>query len=63
MSPEAINFLRFTSASDVFSFGVCIWECFTYGEMPWQGKTSAEVSFYLFNLKIENRKMYESISF
>ena len=44
MSPEAINFLRFTTASDVFSFGVCMWECFTYGQMPWQGKTSAEVS-------------------
>jgi serine/threonine protein kinase len=51
MSPEAINFLRFTTASDVFSFGVCMWECFTYGQMPWQGMTSAEVIFYLFNLK------------
>jgi serine/threonine protein kinase len=46
MSPEAINFLRFTTASDVFSFGVCMWECFTYGQMPWQGMTSAEVSFF-----------------
>lgn len=45
MSPEAINFLRFTSASDVFSFGVCMWECFTYGQMPWQGMTSAQVTF------------------
>ncbi|UJR31073.1 hypothetical protein I4U23_018582 [Adineta vaga] len=43
MSPEAINFLRFTSASDMFSFGVCMWECFSYGEMPWQGMTSAEI--------------------
>jgi len=45
MSPEAINFLRFTTASDMFSFGVCMWECFTYGQMPWQGMTSAEVIF------------------
>jgi serine/threonine protein kinase len=53
MSPEAINFLRFTTSSDVFSFGVCMWECFTYGQMPWKGMTSAEVIFilYLFNLK------------
>ncbi|CAF0966375.1 unnamed protein product [Rotaria sordida] len=43
MSPEAINFLRFTTASDVFSFGVCMWECFTYGQMPWQGMSSAEI--------------------
>jgi len=46
MSPEAITFLRFTTASDVFSFGVCMWECFTYGQMPWQGMTSAEVIFF-----------------
>lgn len=44
MSPEAISYLRFTSSSDVFSFGVCMWECFSYGEMPWQGMSSAEVS-------------------
>ncbi|CAF2753371.1 unnamed protein product [Rotaria sp. Silwood2] len=43
MSPEAINFLRFTTASDIFSFGVCMWECFTYGQMPWQGMSSAEI--------------------
>jgi serine/threonine protein kinase len=48
MSPEAINFLRFTTASDIFSFGVCMWECFTYGQMPWQGMTSAEVILLLF---------------
>ena len=46
MSPEAITFLRFTTASDVFSFGVCMWECFTYGQMPWPGMTSAEVIFF-----------------
>ncbi|CAF3600044.1 unnamed protein product [Rotaria sp. Silwood1] len=43
MSPEAINFLRFTTASDIFSFGICMWECFTYGQMPWQGMSSAEI--------------------
>ena len=65
MSPEAINFLRFTTASDMFSFGVCLWECFTYGQMPWQGMTSAEVTsfaFYLFNLK-EMKQTDVSLSF
>lgn len=30
-APECINFLRFTSASDVFAYGVTLWEIFTYG--------------------------------
>lgn len=30
-SPESINFLRFTSASDIWAFGVCMWEIFSYG--------------------------------
>ncbi|KAK6046866.1 hypothetical protein COOONC_15627 [Cooperia oncophora] len=42
-APECINFLKFTSASDVWSFGVTLWEMFSYGEMPWQGKTGAEI--------------------
>jgi serine/threonine protein kinase len=43
MSPEVIHFQRYTTASDVFSFGVSIWECFTYGEIPWNGMANDEV--------------------
>ncbi|KJH48926.1 p21-Rho-binding domain protein [Dictyocaulus viviparus] len=42
-APECINFLKFTSSSDVWSFGVTLWEMFSYGEMPWNGKTGAEI--------------------
>uniref|UniRef100_A0A0N4Z3A7 non-specific protein-tyrosine kinase n=1 Tax=Parastrongyloides trichosuri TaxID=131310 RepID=A0A0N4Z3A7_PARTI len=42
-APECINFLKFTSASDVWSYGVTIWEMFSYGEMPWAGYTGAQI--------------------
>ncbi|CAF3862306.1 unnamed protein product [Adineta steineri] len=42
MSPEVIHFYHFTTASDVFSFGVSMWECFSYGEIPWKGMSNDE---------------------
>ncbi|CAF5096299.1 unnamed protein product, partial [Rotaria magnacalcarata] len=45
MSPEAISYCCFTTASDVFSFGVSMWECYTYGQLPWKGLTNEEVRF------------------
>lgn len=34
MAPESINFRRFTSASDVWMFGVCVWEIFSMAQQP-----------------------------
>ncbi|XP_030576981.1 protein tyrosine kinase 2 beta, b isoform X2 [Archocentrus centrarchus] len=34
MAPESINFRRFTSASDVWMFAVCMWEIMSYGQQP-----------------------------
>ncbi|XP_061655750.1 protein-tyrosine kinase 2-beta-like isoform X2 [Phyllopteryx taeniolatus] len=34
MAPESINFRRFTVASDVWMFGVCVWEIFSMGRQP-----------------------------
>uniref|UniRef100_A0A674HLX8 non-specific protein-tyrosine kinase n=1 Tax=Taeniopygia guttata TaxID=59729 RepID=A0A674HLX8_TAEGU len=34
MSPESINFRRFTAASDVWMFGVCVWEILSCGKQP-----------------------------
>ncbi|MEQ2228209.1 hypothetical protein ILYODFUR_006597, partial [Ilyodon furcidens] len=34
MAPESINFRRFTSASDVWMFGVCVWEIFSLAQQP-----------------------------
>ena len=43
MSPESINFRRFSSASDVWMFGVCCWEILTYGIKPFQGVPNEKV--------------------
>ncbi len=42
-APECINFLRFTSASDVWSFGVALWEMFSYGFQPWAALSGQQV--------------------
>uniref|UniRef100_A0A8C3A4P0 non-specific protein-tyrosine kinase n=1 Tax=Cyclopterus lumpus TaxID=8103 RepID=A0A8C3A4P0_CYCLU len=34
MAPESINFRRFTTASDVWMFGVCAWEIFSVAQQP-----------------------------
>uniref|UniRef100_A0A0N5AUT8 receptor protein-tyrosine kinase n=1 Tax=Syphacia muris TaxID=451379 RepID=A0A0N5AUT8_9BILA len=43
MAPESINFRQFTMASDVWMFGVCMWEILTYGVKPWQGIRNHDV--------------------
>ena len=42
-APECINFLRFTHASDVWAFGVCLWEIFSYGFQPWAALTGHQI--------------------
>ncbi|XGW22955.1 hypothetical protein V3C99_005303 [Haemonchus contortus] len=42
-APEAANFNRFTTKSDVWSFGILLTEIVTYGRIPYPGMTNAEV--------------------
>lgn len=37
-APECINFHKFSSKSDVWSFGVTMWEAFSYGGKPYKVK-------------------------
>ncbi|XP_058790088.1 focal adhesion kinase 1 [Phymastichus coffea] len=43
MAPESINFRRFTTSSDVWMFGVCMWEILMFGVKPFQGVKNNEV--------------------
>ncbi|XP_078454880.1 ephrin type-A receptor 4-like [Lampetra planeri] len=42
-APEAIAFRKFTSASDVWSFGVLMWEVMSYGERPYWDMNNQDV--------------------
>lgn len=42
-SPECVNYLKFTSASDVWAYGVCLWEMFSYGFQPWPAFTGHQI--------------------
>ncbi|XP_057176172.1 tyrosine-protein kinase Tec [Triplophysa rosa] len=41
--PEVFNFCKYSSKSDVWSFGVLMWEVFTEGKMPFEHNSNHEV--------------------
>ncbi|CAI5685511.1 unnamed protein product [Oreochromis niloticus] len=42
-APEAIQYRKFTSASDVWSYGVVMWEVMSYGERPYWDMSNQDV--------------------
>lgn len=42
-APESIERSRFTSKSDVWSFGITLWEMWTYGDVPYGDDNGTEV--------------------
>ncbi|VDK61397.1 unnamed protein product [Onchocerca ochengi] len=49
LSPESINDRIFTSKSDVWSFGILLWEILTLGQQPFSGKNNVQVMSFVKN--------------
>ncbi|XP_032018573.1 muscle, skeletal receptor tyrosine-protein kinase isoform X2 [Hylobates moloch] len=47
MPPESIFYNRYTTESDVWAYGVVLWEIFSYGLQPYFGMAHEEVIYYV----------------
>ena len=47
MAPESLKEGVFSSASDIWSFGVLVYEIFTFGTIPYQDMTNEQVVSYV----------------
>ena len=41
-APEALNFGKYTSLCDVWSYGILMWEIFSRGDTPYSGMTNSK---------------------
>lgn len=48
-SPEALCYYKFTTKCDVWSYGVTLWEAFSYGSRPYKGMKGREILAMLEN--------------
>lgn len=52
MPPESIFYNRYTTESDVWAYGVVLWEIFSHGMQPYYGMCHEEVIYYVRNGQI-----------
>ncbi|XP_051157619.1 activated Cdc42 kinase Ack [Leptopilina boulardi] len=55
-APESLKARQFSHASDVWMFGVTLWEMLTFGEEPWVGLNGSEI---LRKIDREGERLYE----
>ena len=44
MSPEAIQYGHYTTANDIWAFGITMWEVFSYGTIPYSAWSNEDVA-------------------
>ena len=49
MAPESLKQKVYTHKSDVWSYGVTVWEILTFGARPYQGKSARQILTILFS--------------
>lgn len=53
-APESLKSKHFSSASDVYMFGVTMWEMFSFGKEPWFGLNMSEI---LENISTQKKRL------
>ena len=66
-APESINYGTFSHKSDVWSYGVTLWEMYTFGELPYGEMAGAQVKtltlyIYLLGMGVLNYRVIFFIS-
>uniref|UniRef100_A0A8B9T486 Tyrosine-protein kinase n=1 Tax=Anas platyrhynchos TaxID=8839 RepID=A0A8B9T486_ANAPL len=67
-APEVFSYSNYSTKSDVWSFGVLMWEVFSEGKMPYENRTNGEVveeinaGFRLYKPKLASKAIYEVMS-
>uniref|UniRef100_A0A663MLN4 Tyrosine-protein kinase n=1 Tax=Athene cunicularia TaxID=194338 RepID=A0A663MLN4_ATHCN len=67
-APEVFSYSNYSTKSDVWSFGVLMWEVFSEGKIPYENRTNGEVveeinaGFRLYKPKLASKAIYEVMS-